>query len=52
MRGEHFHAESSPRHNKAAFQRGADDAGEGRVKGEIVEKFKANANKTGLKWGY
>ncbi len=48
MRGEHFHAESSPRHDKAAFQRGADDAGEGRVKWEIVEKFKTNADKSEL----
>ena len=46
MRGEHFHAESSPRHNKAAFQRGADDAGEGRVKGEIVEKFETDADES------
>jgi hypothetical protein len=46
VRGEHFHAESSPRHNKAAFQRGADDAGEGRVKGEIVEKFETDADES------
>ncbi len=48
MRSKNFHAECATRHNEAALQRRADDAGEGRIKRKIVEKFKADANKAGF----
>ncbi len=46
MRSENFHAQCATRHDKAAFQRRAENAGEGGIKREIIEKFKADANKS------
>ncbi len=56
MGSEDFHAERTARHYETALQRRADNPSEGWIKGEVVEKFKADTNKTGLQkcenaWG-